>query len=275
MEGALDSWKSSYYDAQHALDMSVDAGQLENMTSNDVVDSYRAQIESLSSTVDELKAKLAEAKEQLSVFGRDTDFYSADNSQLSFWPMTDEEIANKEKLAAANEQVAESQNKINQAKQLEGQISFDDLSVVEEKQKGVDAAEQELATEQKQNEATQQQLELQQQITKEKQNQNSATKEGVTTTSPQVAASETFDGQVIEGTGAIPSETDAVNKAKEAFATAAEQKQKFIDANVKVKESAEASATAIDKETQKARGASDAFSSATDKKIIFLALIKV
>lgn len=266
MEGALDSWKSSYYDAQHALDMSVDAGQLENMTSNDVVDSYRAQIESLSSTVDELKAKLAEAKEQLSVFGRDTDFYSADNSQLSFWPMTDEEIANKEKLAAANEQVAESQNKINQAKQLEGQISFDDLSVVEEKQKGVDAAEQELATEQKQNEATQQQLELQQQITKEKQNQNSATKEGVTTTSPQVAASETFDGQVIEGTGAIPSETDAVNKAKEAFATAAEQKQKFIDANVKVKESAEASATAIDKETQKARGASDAFSSATDKK---------
>ena len=266
MEGALDSWKSGYYDMQSALDMSVDASQLENMTSNDVVDAYRAQIESLSSTIDELKAKLVEAKEQLNGFGQDADLYSADNSQLSFWPMTDEEIANKEKLAAANEQVAESQNKINQAKQLEGQISFDDLSVVEEKQKGVDAAEQELATEQKQNEATQQQLELQQQITKEKQNQNSATKEGVTTTSPQVAASETFDGQVIEGTGAISSEVDAANKAKEAFAAAAEQKQKFIDANVKVKESAEASATAIDKETQKAQGASEAFSSATDKK---------
>lgn len=266
MEGSLDSWKSGYYDLQNSLDMSVDASQLENMTSNDIVDAYKAQIESLSSTVDELKAKLAEAKEQLSGFGQDTDFYSADNSQLSFWPMTDEEIANKEKLAAANEQVAESQNKINQAKQLEGQISFDDLSVVEEKQKGVDAAEQELATEQKQNEATQQQLELQQQITKEKQNQNSAAKEGVTTISPQVAASETFDGQVIEGTGAISSEADAANKAKEAFAAAAEQKQKFIDANIKVKESAEASATAIDKETQKARGASDAFSSATDKK---------
>lgn len=274
MEGALDSWKSGYYDLQNSLDMSVDASQLENMTSNDIVDAYNAQIESLSSTVDELKAKLAEAKEQLSGFGQDTDFYSADNSQLSFWPMTDEEIANKEKLAAANEQVAESQNKINQAKQLEGQISFDDLSVVEEKQKGVDAAEQELATEQKQNEATQQQLELQQQITKEKQNQNSATKEGVTTTSPQVAASETFDGQVIEGTGAISSEADAANKAKEAFAAAAEQKQKFIDANIKVKESAEASATAIDKEAQKAQGASEAFSSATDKKNNFVSANK-
>lgn len=274
MEGALDSWKSGYYDLQNSLDMSVDASQLENMTSNDIVDAYKAQIESLSSTVDELKAKLAEAKEQLSGFGQDTDFYSADNSQLSFWPMTDEEIANKEKLAAANEQVAESQNKINQAKQLEGQISFDDLSVVEEKQKGVDAAEQELATEQKQNEATQQQLELQQQITKEKQNQNSATKEGVTTTSPQVAASETFDGQVIEGTGAISSEADAANKAKEAFAAAAEQKQKFIDANIKVKESAEASATAIDKEAQKAQGASEAFSSATDKKNNFVSANK-
>jgi chromosome segregation ATPase len=274
MEGALDSWKSGYYDLQNSLDMSVDASQLENMTSNDIVDAYKAQIESLSSTVDELKAKLAEAKEQLSGFGQDTDFYSADNSQLSFWPMTDEEIANKEKLAAANEQVAESQNKINQAKQLEGQISFDDLSVVEEKQKGVDAAEQELATEQKQNEATQQQLELQQQITKEQQNQNSATKEGVTTTSPQVAASETFDGQVIEGTGAISSEADAANKAKEAFAAAAEQKQKFIDANIKVKESAEASATAIDKEAQKAQGASEAFSSATDKKNNFVSANK-
>lgn len=266
MEGSLDSWKSGYYDLQNSLDMSVDASQLENMTSNDIVDAYKAQIESLSSTVDELKAKLAEAKEQLSGFGQDTDFYSADNLQLSFWPIADEEIAAKEKLVAANEQVAESQNKINQAKQLEGQISFDDLSMVEEKQKGVDAAEQELATEQKQNEATQQQLELQQQITKEKQNQKNVTKESVTPASSQEATSEISDGQAAEGVIAIPSETDAVNKAKEAFAAAAEQKQKFIDANVKVKESAEASATAIDKETQKARGASDAFSSATDKK---------
>lgn len=266
MEGSLDSWKSGYYDLQNSLDMSVDASQLENMTSNDIVDAYKAQIESLSSTVDELKAKLAEAKEQLSGFGQDTDLYSADNSQLSFWPIADEEIAAKEKLVAANEQVAESQNKINQAKQLEGQISFDDLSMVEEKQKGVDAAEQELATEQKQNEAIQQQLELQQQITKEKQNQKNVTKESVTPASSQEATSEISGGQAAEGAIAIPSETDAVNKAKEAFATAAEQKQKFIDANVKVKESAEASATAIDKETQKARGASDAFSSATDKK---------
>lgn len=266
MEGALDSWKSSYYDAQSALDVSVDASELENMTSNDVVDAYRAQIESLSFTIDELKAKLAEAKEQLNGFGQDTDLYSADNSQLSLWPMTDEEIAAKEKLAATNEQVAESQNKINQAKQLEGQISFDDLSVAEEKQKGVDAAEQELVTEQKQNEATQQQLELQQQITKEKQNQNSVTKEGATPALHQVEESEASGGQAVEGARAISSEADAANKAKEAFAAAAEQKQKFIDANVKVKESAEASATAIDKETQKAQGASEAFSSATDKK---------
>lgn len=266
MEGALDSWKSSYYDAQSALDVSVDASELENMTSNDVVDAYRAQIESLSSTIDELKAKLAEAKEQLNGFGQDTDLYSADNSQLSLWPMTDEEIAAKEKLAATNEQVAESQNKINQAKQLEGQISFDDLSVAEEKQKGVDAAEQELVTEQKQNEATQQQLELQQQITKEKQNQNNSTKESVTPASSQEATSEISGGQAVEGASAISSEADVGNKAKEAFAAAAEQKQKFIDANVKVKESAEASATAIDKEIQKAQGASEAFSSATDKK---------
>lgn len=266
MEGALDSWKSGYYDLQNSLDMSVDASQLENMTSNDIVDAYKAQIESLSSTVDELKAKLAEAKEQLSGFGQDTDFYSADNSQLSFRPMTDEEIAAKEKLAATNEQVAESQNKINQAKQFEGQISFDDLSVAEEKQKGVDAAEQELATEQKQNEAIQQQLELQQQITKEKQNQKNVAKESVTPASSQEATSEISGGQAVEGASAISSEADVGNKAKEAFAAAAEQKQKFIDANVKVKESAEASATAIDKETQKARDASDAFSSATDKK---------
>lgn len=274
MEGALDSWKSSYYDAQHALDMSVDASQLENMTSNDIVDAYKAQIESLSSTVDELKAKLAEAKEQLNGFGQDADLYSADNSQLSFWPMTDEEIANKEKLAAANEQVAESQNKINQAKQLEGQISFDDLSMVEEKQKGVDAAEQELATEQKQNEATQQQLELQQQITKEKQNQNSVTKEGATPALHQVEESEASGGQAVEGASAISLEADAANKAKEAFAATAEQKQKFIDANIKVKESAEASATAIDKEAQKAQGASEAFSSATDKKNNFVSANK-
>lgn len=210
MEGALDSWKSSYYEIQQSLDYSIPMSEVENMTSNDVVYEYRAQIESLSSTIDELKAKLAEAKEQLNGFGQDTDLYSADNSQLSLWPMTDEEIAAKEKLAATNEQVAESQNKINQAKQLEGQISFDDLSVEEE--------------------------------------------------------SEASGGKAVEGARAISSEADAVNKAKEAFAAAAEQKQKFIDANVKVKESAEASAAAIEKEIEKAREASESFASATQAK---------
>lgn len=211
MEGALDSWKSSYYEIQQSLDYSIPMSEVEeNMTSNDVVYEYRAQIESLSSTIDELKAKLAEAKEQLNGFGQDTDLYSADNSQLSLWPMTDEEIAAKEKLAATNEQVAESQNKINQAKQLEGQISFDDLSVAEE--------------------------------------------------------SEDSGGQAVEGTRAFSSEADTANKAKEAFAAAAEQKQKFIDANVKVKESAEASAAAIEKEIEKAREASESFASATQAK---------
>lgn len=211
MEGALDSWKSSYYEIQQSLDYSIPMSEVEeNMTSNDVVYEYRAQIESLSSTIDELKAKLAEAKEQLNGFGQDTDLYSADNSQLSLWPMTDEEIAAKEKLAATNEKVAESQNKINQAKQLEGQISFDDLSVAEE--------------------------------------------------------SEASGGQAVEGARAISSEADAANKAKEAFAAAAEQKQKFIDANVKVKESAEASAAAIEKEIEKAREASESFASATQAK---------
>lgn len=210
MEGALDSWKSSYYEIQQSLDYSIPMSEVENMTSNDVVYEYRAQIESLSSTIDELKAKLAEAKEQLNGFGQDTDLYSADNSQLSLWPMTDEEIAAKEKLAATNEQVAESQNRINQAKKLEGQISFDDLSVAEE--------------------------------------------------------SEASGGQAVEGARAISSEADAANKAKEAFAAAAEQKQKFIDANVKVKESAEASAAAIEKEIEKAREASESFASATQAK---------
>lgn len=264
MEGALESWKEGYYGLQEQMQ----AGDpFVGSTPDDAVDAYRDKIEQLYSTVDELKNKLSEAKEQLNGLGSESGLYNAENTQLSLWPMTDEEIAAKEKLAVANEQVAESQNKINQAQQIEGQISFDDyLSAVEAKQKGVDAAEQELAIEQQQNEEAKQQLELQQQISKEKQNQNDFTGGNTTPATSQIEASETSNGQVVEGTSAITSEADSANKVKEAFVSATEQKQQFVEANAKVKESAEASAIAIDKEIQKAKEVSEAFSSATDKK---------
>ena len=63
MEGALDSWKSSYYEIQQSLDYSIPMSEVEeNMTSNDVVDEYREQIEKLNQELNATKAKLAEIK---------------------------------------------------------------------------------------------------------------------------------------------------------------------------------------------------------------------
>lgn len=75
MEGALDSWKSSYYDIQQSLDYSIPMSEVEqNMTSNDVVDEYRAQIETLNSTINQLNEKLATTKTRL------TDIQTVDSS---------------------------------------------------------------------------------------------------------------------------------------------------------------------------------------------------
>ena len=75
MEGALDSWKSSYYEIQQSLDYSIPMSEVEqNMTSNDVVDEYRAQIETLNSTINQLNEKLATTKTRL------TDIQTVDSS---------------------------------------------------------------------------------------------------------------------------------------------------------------------------------------------------
>ena len=62
LEGALDSWKSSYYDMQESLDRSVSISELDNMTPNDVVDSYRSKIEQLSNEVVDLTNTLAQVQ---------------------------------------------------------------------------------------------------------------------------------------------------------------------------------------------------------------------
>lgn len=201
MEGALDSWKNSYYDIQNALDNSVPMSEVDNMTSNDVVDEYRAKIENLSSVIDELKTKLAEAKVQLG-------------------------------------------------------------SATEAKQKGTDAAEQELAVEKQQNEEAKQQLETQQQITKEKEKQNQSDVSKIS----KAATGEVASGQSTGEPAATAPEVTSVSGVQESFAAATEQKNQFVEANARVKESAEASAAAIEKEIEKAREASEAFASATKAK---------
>lgn len=201
MEGALDSWKNGYYDIQNALDNSVPMSEVDNMTSNDVVDEYRAKIENLSSVIDELKTKLAEAKAELG-------------------------------------------------------------SATETKQKGTEAAEQELAVEKQQNEEAKQQLAMQQQITKEKEKQ---------TQSDAAKVSNVETGKVVNGQGtgepaATAPEVTSASGVQESFAAATEQKNQFVEANARVKESAEASAVAIEKEIEKAREASEAFASSTKAK---------
>lgn len=201
MEGALESWKSGYYDIQDALDRSVDASELDNMTPNDVVNEYKAQIESLSSVIDELKTKLAEAKAQLG-------------------------------------------------------------SATETKQKGTEAAEQELAVEKQQNEEAKQQLATQQQITKEKEKQNQSEASKVS----KAETGNVVDGKIAGEPVTTAPEVASASGVQESFAAATEQKNQFVDANARVKESAEASAAAIEKEIEKAREASEAFASATQAK---------
>lgn len=65
LEGALDSWKSGYYDIQKALDGSVSMSEVENMTSNDVVDEYREKVKLLSNEIANLNNKLIEAQAKL------------------------------------------------------------------------------------------------------------------------------------------------------------------------------------------------------------------
>lgn len=201
MEGALDSWKNGYYDIQNALDNSVPMSEVDNMTSNDVVDEYRAKIENLSSVIDELKTKLAEAKAQLG-------------------------------------------------------------STTETKQKGTEAAEQELTVEKQQNEEAKQQLVTQQQITKEKEKQNQSDVSKIS----KAATGEVASGQSTGEPAATAPEVTSASGVQESFADATEQKNQFVEANARVKESAEASAAAIEKEIEKAREASEAFASATKAK---------
>lgn len=203
MEGALDSWKNYYYDIQNALDNSVPMSEVDNMTSNDVVDEYRAKIENLSSVIDELKTKLAEAKVQLG-------------------------------------------------------------SATEAKQKGTDAAEQELAVEKQQNEEAKQQLATQQQITKEKEKQNqsdvskiskAATGEVVSGQSTgEPAATARVKGSAEASAAAIEKEIEKAREVSEAFETATNAKNNFANANQNVKDSADKTAGSLGSEAAASKG---------------------
>lgn len=65
LEGALDGWKSSYYDAQNALDNSIPASEVENMVPNDVIDEYRNKVIQLTDESTQLKGILAETQSLL------------------------------------------------------------------------------------------------------------------------------------------------------------------------------------------------------------------
>lgn len=65
LEGALDGWKSSYYDAQNALDNSIPASEVENMVPNDVIDEYRNKVTQLTDESTQLKEILAETQSLL------------------------------------------------------------------------------------------------------------------------------------------------------------------------------------------------------------------
>lgn len=65
LETSVDDWKDSFYTLQNQLDYMVPESEIENYTSNDVVDEYRKQIEDLSAKVVELNNNLAETKSKL------------------------------------------------------------------------------------------------------------------------------------------------------------------------------------------------------------------
>lgn len=61
----LNSWRDTAHDLQLSLDNSVPISELENMTPNDVVDSYRDKIASLQSIINQLNEELATTKARL------------------------------------------------------------------------------------------------------------------------------------------------------------------------------------------------------------------
>lgn len=61
----LNSWRDTAHDLQLSLDKSVPISELENMTPNDVVDSYRDKIASLQSIINQLNDELAMVKTRL------------------------------------------------------------------------------------------------------------------------------------------------------------------------------------------------------------------
>ena len=82
----------------------------------------------------------------------------------------------------------------------------------------------------------------------------------------KTATGEIANGQSTGEPAATAPEVTSASGVQESFAAATEQKNQFVEANARVKESAEASAVAIEKEIEKAIEASEAFASATQAK---------
>lgn len=401
MEGALDSWKSSYYEIQQSLDYSILMSEVEeNMTSNDVVDEYRAQIETLNSTINQLNEKLATTKTRL------TDIQTVDSSsnvgdaslkEVESKIQSYEELCevvkryNELVLKSHSENLTDTENKeidkinsqfaatkgvlndpdkyvnydisMSRMRGFLGEYNTDQLaqylgieiphaassagaSIDNLKTKAEDLKTKfleltqsldsdlfaghydEFSLGKSQAELDKAQQELQEladagyiaadameQVNsayKNTSNAITASYEGIKNENmfkedsgsydrgyeegyfaaekryeqdvnsyiheineltkrsesleSQLSQMQSTKNQVSESTSITTPEIDSANKAKEAFAAATTQKNQFVEANVKVKESAESSAIAIDKEVQKVREASEAFADAASKK---------
>ena len=401
MEGALDSWKSSYYEIQESLDYSIPMSEVEeNMTSNDVVDEYRAQIETLNSTINQLNEKLATTKTRL------TDIQTVDSSsnvgdaslkEVESKIQSYEELCevvkryNELVLKSHSENLTDTENKeidkinsqfaatkgvlndpdkyvnydisMSRMRGFLGEYNTDQLaqylsieiphaassagaSIDNLKTKAEDLKTKfleltqsldsdlfaghydEFSLGKSQAELDKAQQELQEladagyiaadameQVNsayKNTSNAITASYEGIKNENmfkedsgsydrgyeegyfaaekryeqdvnsyiheineltkrsesleSQLSQMQSTKNQVSESTSITTPEIDIANKAKEAFAAATTQKNQFVEANVKVKESAESSAIAIDKEVQKVREASEAFTDAASKK---------